>query len=171
MRVIVAVVVALLMAASSVSAERTSEASPVATPVASPTVTNGCDALPAYFQTLATTSRENDGYVTVRSNPNGVFALPADQVELVASSLENLIRELDAIDPPDPAVAYHAAYIQLVVWYKDLAEALDVVSHQRIINRDKQLFPNISRATYAGQAICGTDVWTTAWNAAFTPQG
>jgi hypothetical protein len=171
MTALVAAVVALVVVTGPFRAEvatpiATPDASPVASPAASPTA-NGCEALAAYFQQLATLTRANAGYVTVRTDPGGVFAMPANEAEAIATSLETLIAELAAIEPPAAAVAYHQAFTDLVVWYRDLALAEDFNTFQRIVNRDKQLIPAISQASFAGQATCGTEAWTTAWNDAF----
>jgi hypothetical protein len=164
MNMLVAVLLAVTIVASPLHSEF---ATPIATPDASPAASNGCEALPAYFQQLATLTRGNVGYVTVRTDPSGVFAMSSTESEAIATSLETLIADLAAIEPPTPAAAYHQAFTDLVVWYRDLAVAEDFNTFQRIVNRDKQLIPAISRASFAGQAICGTEAWTTAWNDAF----
>jgi hypothetical protein len=167
MNVLVVVTIGMIVLASQIPvAVATPEATP-ATPVASPVATNGCDALPAYFQQLATLTRDNVGYVTVRTNPNGVFDIPTDEAEEIAVSLDLLIAELDAIEPPAPALDFHEAFSQLVLWYRDLATAEDFSSYQRIVNRDQRLIPALSQATFSGQSICGATAWTNAWDDAF----
>jgi hypothetical protein len=167
MNMLVAVLLAVTIVANPLQAEF---ATPIATPDASPAASNGCEALPAYFQRLATLTRGNVGYVTVRTDPDGVFAMPTTEAEAIATSLDELIADLAAIKPPTPAEAYHQAFTDLVVWYRDLAVAEDFNTFQRIVNRDRQLIPAISQATFSGQATCGTEAWTTAWDDAFSPE-
>jgi hypothetical protein len=167
MKILCAFVLALMIGAPAVAAQATPDATPSTSPEASPVAMTGCDGLPAYFQALADLTGANEGYQTVRANPGGVFGLPSDQVEGVIASLDVLIGELAKIQPPEPAAAYHRAYTDLIVWYRDLASAPDFNAHQRIVNRDKQLIPAISRATLAGQTACGTTTWTDAWDTAF----
>lgn len=142
-------------------------ATPVATPSASPIAEQSCAGLPEYFGEIGALLRENDGYQAVRGNPAGTFGFPADETMRIARSLETLMTSIESIDPPEAAALFHLALIDQLSWYHDLVTAMDLTTHQRIINRDKQLLPGMSRAMLAGQVACGYDVWTEAYNLAF----
>ena len=138
-----------------------------ATPEASPVANDDCADLPAYFQNLADLTGSNSGYIAIKSDAATVFDLPADVSQTISTSLEELIRQLDSMEPPVAAEDYHEAFVDQVAWYRDLVSAVDFAAYQRIVNRDKQLVPAMSRAILAGQAACGVDTWADAYNDAF----
>lgn len=142
-------------------------APPDASPVASPELVSACDGLDEYFGAVANLLLENDGYRTVQLNPAGTFGLPVEQNRAVATSLEALIEELAELDSPDAAIPFHLALIDQIGRYRDLVTASDLTTHQRIVNRDKQLVPAMSRAMIAGQSACGYETWIDAYNLAF----
>ena len=137
------------------------------TPESSPVADDGCADLSAYFIDLAELTKANSGYQAVTSDPAGVFDLPPDESQSISASLEELIGDLEAIVPPLAAEPYHKAFVDQVVWYRDLVTAEDFAAHQRIVNRDKRLVPAMSRAIFAGQAACGVTIWIDAYNQAF----
>jgi hypothetical protein len=141
--------------------------SAIATPEASPVTDSGCEDLPGYFLDLAELTGANSGYVTVTSDPAGVFDLPPDESRTISASLDELIIDLEAIVSPPAAASYHNVFVEQVTWYRDLVTAEDFAAHQRIVNRDKKLVPAMSRAIFAGQVACGADIWFDAYNDAF----
>lgn len=157
---LLAAIVPLLLATPTAQGTPVPDASPAATPA----VFVGCEHLGAYFELVLGTMDENEGYRRVRENQTGVFGLPAAEAEAIASSLDGLIAELEAISPPEPAAAWHAANLDIVRWYRDLARAEDAAAYQRIVNEDRRLVPALSRATLAGQSACGFDTWGAAFN-------
>ncbi|MEJ7838568.1 MAG: hypothetical protein WKF81_07115 [Thermomicrobiales bacterium] len=145
----------------------TPDSSPEAASMASPAAVSACDGVDVYFETIEDLLSENKGYRAVQNNPAGTFGLPADQNRAIASSLEALINELDEIDSPAAAIPFHLALIDQIGWYRDLVTASDLTTHQRIVNRDKQLVPAMSRAMIAGQSACGYETWIDAYDRAF----
>lgn len=157
--------------AASAIAQGTPEVSPQASPSASPVaVGDGCDGLGAYFQQLADLTLENDGLVIMRGAGFDALVLSADDAAAVVASLDALIPELEAMIPPEPAILYHGAYLELTVWYRDLVAYRDQASHQRLINNDRRLFSIMGLAIRSGQAACGYAAWTDARDAAFPPE-
>jgi hypothetical protein len=138
-----------------------------ATPAATPLVFGSCDDLGPYFAAVAGLANGNAGYVAVRTHPDGVFQVDSAEADARIAALDGLVASLAAIAPPVEAAAWHAAFSDIVAWYRDLAASPDMASYQRTVNRDKTLIPALSRATIAGQAACGADVWQEAYDAAF----
>ena len=143
------------------------QATPEASPAASPVAVIGCDALGHYFLKVAALVEANEGLALLREDGFDPIALSDADAELVVESLDDLIAEVAAIDAPEPARAWHAAYLDLLGWYRDLAATEDPLALQAIVNNDRQLFGNLGMAQLAGQAACGYDAWTDAWKAAF----
>lgn len=164
------ILVAMLIAAplASLAAQATPDASPQASPVA---IATGCDGLPAYFQQLAELTRENDGLVIMRGAGFDALALSDAEATTVVAALDALIPELEAVTPPEPATAYHQAYLEMMAWYRALAADRDAASHQRLINDDRRLFSLMGLAIQNGQAECGYAAWNDAREAAFPPEG
>ena len=150
------------------SREASRETSPTASPAATP-ASNGCDMLRPYFLQMADLILPNEGLAMLKTVDNDVLALTDTQANTVVTSLEDLIRQMQAITPPPAARAYHHAYSDLIVWYRDMATTRDLLTHQRLINGDKRIVPAIGRAIYLGQATCGAGVWNAAREAAFPP--
>lgn len=153
-----------------VAAQATPEASPAASPVA--VAGAGCEGLSAYFQELAGLTLDHDGLVILRDAGYDVQTLTADQAAAVVRSLDTLIPMLQAITPlvPAPAAAYHAAYLEMMAWYRALAAYRDEASYQQLINDDRRLFALMGLAIQSGQAACGYEVWNDARDAAFAPE-
>jgi hypothetical protein len=146
------------------------QATPTASPIASPIADNdGCDQLHGYFQALADLTLENEGLVIMRESAFDVLALPDDDAATVVASLDAVIPLVQALDVPDPALAWHAAQLDLLAWYRALAANRDGLDHQRLINDDRRLFSAIGRAALTGQTACGYETWNNAWSAAFEP--
>ncbi len=157
---------------AAVIAQATPEARPPASPMASPVaVGDGCDGLGAYFQQLADLTLENDGLVIMREAGFDALVLSADDAATVVTSLDGLIPELEAMMPPEPAILYHGAYLEMIAWYRDLAAYRDEASHQRLINNDRRLFSIMGLAIQSGQATCGYEAWNEARDAAFPAEG
>ncbi len=162
--------VTLGMIAEPNSAAPGAEATPGATPLASPVaVSAGCDGLGSYFQNLADLALGNVGLAILRDVNFDVLALSEEEAADVAASLDALIPQIEEMDVPEPARAYHAAYLDIVEWRRALAADRDSLAHQRLMNDDRRLFPALGQAIQAGQAACGVDAWNDAWNAAFPP--
>ena len=159
MNFVLALITALMAVTASISVPSTPEASPVSE--------FGCGDLNAYFLNLAELTSKNEGFLTITSNPTGAFGLPADEVASVSESLRQLIDDLSDIEPPEAASLYHQAFVGQITWYFDLVTAPDFATYQRIVNRDRQLVPAISRAIFAGQSACGSEVWNDAYDQAF----
>jgi hypothetical protein len=143
------------------------QATPGATPAASPIAVAGCDALAPYFQSVATLVEDNEGLALIREYGFNPLALSDADAAHVVESLDALIVAVAAIQPPEPARAWHGAYVALLAWYRDLAATEDPLALQAIINNDRQLFGNLGMAQLEGQSVCGYAVWTDAWEAAF----
>ncbi len=142
-------------------------ASPVASPVAAAAFTGGCDDLEPYFLHLAHLIRDNEGLALMESVAFDVFALSREDSDTVVTSIDDLIARVDTVSPPEPAAAYHQAYIAMLTWYRDLAANRDPMAHQQLINNDRKLFSQMGIAVQQGQAACGATAWTDAWQAAF----
>jgi hypothetical protein len=149
-------------------AQATPQATPAASPVAS---SNGCDQLVAYFQELADLTLENEGLVIMRESAFDVLALSDHEAAVVVASIDDVIPLVEAIDAPAPALAYHAAQVEILAWYRALAANRDPLVHQQLINNDRRLFSAIGQAVQIGQTTCGFDVWTDARDAAFESEG
>ena len=152
-------------------ASATTEATPQASPAASPVAVGGCGGLGAYFQQLADLTVANEGLVIMREAGFDALVLSTADAATVVTSLDNLIPELEAMLPPEPAIPYHGAYLEMMTWYRDLAADRDEASHQRLINNDRRLFSIMGQAIQSGQATCGYAAWNDARDAAFPPEG
>jgi len=138
-----------------------------ATPSASPVAVTECEALGPYFMSVAALVEDNEGLALLREDGFDPLALSDADAERVVASLDALIAAVAAIDAPLPARAWHAAYLDLLGWYRDLIATRDPLALQAIINNDRQLFGNLGMAQLAGQSACGYAAWTEAWEAAF----
>jgi hypothetical protein len=144
-----------------------SEATPVASPVASPVANIGCDGIGAYFQQVADLVVANDGMQMIPGTASSIASLSSAERAVIADDLTDLMNELGKIVPPAPAVAYHAAYIGLITWYRDLALATDVATWQQTINTDRRVARELGYGNYIGQETCGFAVWNRARESAF----
>lgn len=149
---------------AAVVTQGTPEATPAASPVA---IGDGCNGLGTYFQQLAGLTLDNEGLVIMREAGFDALTLTNEQAATVVASIDDLIPQLEGIAPPEPAVPYHRAYLEMMTWYRDLAANRDESSHQRLINNDRRLFSIMGLAIQSGQSACGYDVWNDARNAAF----
>lgn len=143
---------------------QTPEASPSASPVAGQP---GCAGLEDWFQSLAAAINGNEGLAIMQHAAYDPLALSGEDAATAVDALDELIATVEALTPPEPAVAYHLAYLDLLAWYRDLAANTDDLAHQQIINHDRALFGTLGQAVYSGQIACGYDVWNSAWKAAF----
>ena len=139
---------------------------PVATPVASPVAGTGCNGLASYFQAVAALVDANAGLAVLEEAGNDVLKLDRDEATLVVRDLNTLIASIGEIAVPEPALAWRAAYLDLLSWYRDMAASRDPIALQRIINTDRRLFVNLSTAILSGQVACPA-AWDPAWSAAF----
>lgn len=141
---------------------------PIASPQASPVAAMaGCAGLANWFLALATAIEGNEGLAIMERAAYDPLALSDEDATTAVTTLDALIATVEALTPPEPAVAYHRAYLDLLAWYRDLAANTDALAHQQIINNDRALFGKLGQAVYAGQLACGFDVWNTAWESAF----
>lgn len=159
---------ALLLVISLVPARANDAATPTASPMASPVaLANDCDGLEAYFLALATLVRDDPGLARMRAARFDALALPAADAALVVEDLNRLLPQVMAMPVPPAVRTYHDAYLAMLTWYRDLAEHRDPVSHQRLINNDRQLFGNLGIGMQQGQLACGGERWNAAYEAAF----
>ncbi len=166
--------VTLIGALGAMPAAVVAEATPPATPAASPVGGGGCDGLGAYFQQLSALTLDNEGLVIMRSARFDALMLTDADAATVVASIETLLPELEALQPPAPAALYHGAYLEMIAWYRDLAADRDEASHQRLINNDRRLFSIMGQAIQSGQSgqsACGYAAWNDARDAAFPPEG
>lgn len=157
------VLLAIALTYGTASAQ-TPEASPVAAPAA---FTGGCDDLGPYFQHIADLIRDNEGLAIMETVAFDALALSREEAETVVTSIDELIARVGAVSPPEPAAAYHQAYIAMLTWYRDLAANRDPMAHQQLINNDRKLFAQMGIAMQQGQSACGATAWIDAWRAAF----
>jgi hypothetical protein len=143
-------------------------ATPGASPVASPVATSGCDGIGPYFQQVAGLVETNEGMQLIPGTASSIAGLSGADRVVIAEELTELIADLAKIVPPDPAISYHAAYISLVTWYRDLALATDYVAWQQEINTDRQVARNMGQGNVIGQATCGFAAWNLARDTAFS---
>lgn len=165
--------VTLIGALGAMPAAVVAEATPPATPAASPVGGGGggCDGLGTYFQQLSALTLDNEGLVIMRAASFDALVLTDADAATVVASIETLLPELEALQPPAPAALYHGAYLEMMAWYRDLAADRDEASHQRLINNDRRLFSIMGQAIQSGQSACGYAAWTDARDAAFPPEG
>jgi len=165
-----ALLVTLGMIAMPTNATPGAGATPGATPLASPVaVSVGCAGLGPFFQNLSNLARANEGLRILRDVNFDVLALTEKEAAAVAASLDELIPQIENMDVPAPARAWHAAYLDIVEWRRALAADRDPLAHQRLMNDDRRLIPALGQAIRVGQAACGAGAWNDAWNAAFPP--
>ena len=168
-RIIIGIVLLLgaILAPVSIHAQATPPATPAASPVA---LSNGCDQLGAYFQALADLTLENEGLVIMRDSAFDALALSDDEAATVVAAVDDILPRVEALDVPVAALAYHAAQMEILIWYRDLAANRDPLAHQQLINNDRRLFSAIGQAVQIGQSTCGFTAWNDAREAAFEPE-
>lgn len=154
----------LLATPGSISAQ---PATPSASPSASPVASDGCTGLESYFQTLASLVREDPALAILRGVGFDALALSEADANAVVADLNLLLPQVETMDVPLAADAYHTAYLAMLTWYRDLAEHRDPASHQRLINNDRHLFGNLGLGVMQGQMACGVERWNAAYEAAF----